>query len=107
MCLEDINDALRRIDALHKLPAAQRGGRKGFLKSENARLARLAGLGLIHETIEMRASHPIKPEDGYDGTLFCAAASVVSAPQSRITGSNEMNSVFVITFLSKPFWGES
>ena len=53
MSLEDIT-ALRRIDAFHKLPSAQRGGRKGILKSENASLARLAGLGLIHETLEMR-----------------------------------------------------
>jgi hypothetical protein len=52
------------------------------------------------DDVGLLASHPMKPEDGCDATLFCAAASVVIAPQSRITGSNGMNSLFIITFLS-------
>jgi hypothetical protein len=45
-------------------------------------------------------SHPIKPVDGWDVTLLCAVASMISPPQNTIAGSNEMNSFFTITFLS-------
>ena len=45
-------------------------------------------------------SHPIKLVAGCDVTLLCAVASMVSPPQSKIAGSNEMNSFFIIPFLS-------
>jgi hypothetical protein len=54
-------------------------------------------------------SHPIKPVDGCDVTLLCAVASIISPLQSKIAGSNEMSSFFIITFLSfeSPFGAKS
>ncbi len=58
------------------------------------------------EDFDLLTSQPIKPADGGDRVLFCAVASMVSAAHSRITGNNEMYSVFIINFLSLKgsFW---
>lgn len=51
MSLEDIH-TLRKVEEFNKLPSHLRG--LGILKQENPSLARLASLGLVHESTKLR-----------------------------------------------------
>jgi hypothetical protein len=61
MSLEDIH-TLRRVEEFNKLPSHLRGF--GIPKQENPSLARLASLGLVHESMKLRdfsLSIPVVP----------------------------------------------